>query len=61
MRNAGQGVSGTGYEDAIDWIERAKGRLRCESSKRLLSIIEHSDPNEWWKKLKDSDKQIPEI
>ncbi len=45
-----------GYEDAIDWIERAKGRLRCESSKKLLLIIEHSDPNEWWKKLKDSDK-----
>ena len=42
-----------GYEDAVDWIERAKGRLRCESSKKLLSIIEHSDPNEWWKKLKD--------
>ncbi len=45
-----------GYKDAVDWIERAKGRLRCESSKKLLSIIEHSDPNEWWKKLKDSDK-----
>ncbi len=45
-----------GYKDAIDWIERAKGRLRCESSKKLLLIIEHSDPNEWWKKLKDSDK-----
>ncbi|MFQ5686658.1 MAG: HD domain-containing protein, partial [Candidatus Scalindua sp.] len=42
-----------GYEDAVDWIESAKGRLRCESSKKLLSIIEHSDPNEWWKKLKD--------
>ncbi len=42
-----------GYEDAVDWIERAKDRLRCESSKKLLSIIEHSDPNEWWKKLKD--------
>jgi putative hydrolase of HD superfamily len=41
-----------GYEDAVDWIERAKSKLRCESSKKLLSIIEHSDPNEWWKKLK---------
>ncbi len=42
-----------GYKDAVDWIERAKDRLRCESSRKLLSIIEHSDPNEWWKKLKD--------
>lgn len=42
-----------GYDAAVDWIERAKYRLRTESSKKLLSIIEHSDPNEWWKKLKD--------
>ncbi len=42
-----------GYGDAIDWVMRAKDNLRCESSKKLLSIIEHSDPNEWWKKLKD--------
>jgi len=42
-----------GYKDAVDWIERAKGRLKCESSKKLLSIMENSDPNEWWKKLKD--------
>lgn len=42
-----------GYDAAIDWLERANNRLKCESSKKLLSIIEHSDPNEWWKKLKD--------
>jgi putative hydrolase of HD superfamily len=42
-----------GYDAAIDWVKRAKDKLRCESSKKLLSIIEHSDPNEWWKKLKD--------
>ncbi len=42
-----------GYDDAVDWVMRAKDKLRCESSKKLLSIIEHSDPNEWWKKLKD--------
>lgn len=42
-----------GYEDAVDWVERAKDKLRSESARKLLSIIEHSDPNEWWKKLKD--------
>ncbi len=42
-----------GYDDAVDWVMRAKDKLRCDSSKKLLSIIEHSDPNEWWKKLKD--------
>ena len=42
-----------GYDDAVDWVKRAKDKLRCESSKKLLSIIAHSDPNEWWKKLKD--------
>ncbi|ODS32436.1 MAG: phosphohydrolase [Candidatus Scalindua rubra] len=47
-----------GYEAAVDWLERAKDRLRSESSKRLLSIIVHSDPNEWWKKLKDKSKTL---
>ncbi len=40
-----------GYEDAEDWLKRAKDTLRSKSAKRLLSIIECSDPNEWWKKL----------
>jgi len=42
-----------GYEAAVDWLERANDRLKCESSKKLLSILKQSDPNEWWKKLKD--------
>lgn len=42
-----------GFDAAVDWVKRAKDKLRCESSITLLSIIEHSDPNEWWKKLKD--------
>ncbi len=41
-----------GFDAAVDWVERAREKLMCESSKKLLSIIEHSDPNEWWKKLK---------
>ena len=42
-----------GYDDAVDWLERANDRLKCKSSKKLLSILKQSDPNEWWKKLKD--------
>ncbi len=42
-----------GYDDAVDWLERADDRLKCKSSKKLLSILKQSDPNEWWKKLKD--------
>ncbi len=45
-----------GYEAAIDWLERAKSTLKSESAKRLLSTIERSDPNEWWKNLKDKNK-----
>jgi putative hydrolase of HD superfamily len=42
-----------GYEAAVDWLDRADDRLKCESSKKLLAILKHSDPGEWWKKLKD--------
>jgi putative hydrolase of HD superfamily len=42
-----------GYNDAVDWLDRANDRLKCESSKKLLSILKQSDPNEWWKKNKD--------
>jgi putative hydrolase of HD superfamily len=42
-----------GYDAAVDWLERANDRLKCKSSKKLLSILKQSDPNEWWKKLKD--------
>ena len=42
-----------GYEAAVDWLDRADDRLKCESSKKLLSILKQSDPNKWWKKLKD--------
>jgi len=42
-----------GYDGAADWLDRANDRLKCESSKKLLAILKQSDPNEWWKKLKD--------
>ena len=43
-----------GYDGAVDWLDRADDRLKCESSKKLLAILKQSDPNEWWKKLKVS-------
>ncbi len=43
-----------GYDAAVDWLERANDRLKCKSSKKLLSILKQTDPNEWWKKLKDN-------
>ena len=42
-----------GYDAAVDWLDRADARLKCESSRKLLAILKQSDPNEWWKKLKD--------
>lgn len=42
-----------GYEAAMDWIMRIKGKLKTESAGKLLSLLENSDPNEWWKRLKD--------
>ena len=42
-----------GYDAADDWVKRIKGLLRTETAKTLLSLLETSDPNEWWTKLKD--------
>jgi len=42
-----------GYEAAVDWIKRAKSKLKTESAQKLLSLLENSDPNEWWKRLKN--------
>ncbi len=42
-----------GYDAAVDWLDRADDRLKCGSSRKLLSILKQSDPNEWWKKLKE--------
>ncbi len=43
-----------GYEGAVDWLDRADAKLKCESSRKLLAILKVSDPGEWWKKLKVS-------
>ena len=45
-----------GYEAAVDWIVRAESTLKTESAKKLLSLLENSDPDDWWKRLKDNDK-----
>ncbi|MHC4308224.1 MAG: HD domain-containing protein [Planctomycetota bacterium] len=41
-----------GYDGAVDWLDRADEKLKCESSRKLLAILKDSDPGEWWKKLK---------
>ncbi len=41
-----------GYEAAVDWLDRADEKLKCESSRKLLAILKVSNPGEWWKKLK---------
>ena len=43
-----------GYEAAVDWLDRADSKLKCESSRKLLALLKVSDPGEWWKKLKIS-------
>ncbi|MDR4496909.1 MAG: HD domain-containing protein [Candidatus Scalindua sp.] len=42
-----------GLKDAEDWLKNAQGLLKSKSAKKLLTLIEGSDPNEWWKKLKE--------
>ena len=43
-----------GYEAAVDWLDRADSKLKCESSRKILALLKVSDPGEWWKKLKIS-------
>ncbi|MCK4520718.1 HD domain-containing protein [Candidatus Parcubacteria bacterium] len=43
-----------GEKDAKIWIDKVRSSLKTESSKKLLNVIENSDPNGWW-------KEIPEI
>ncbi|MDR4503422.1 MAG: HD domain-containing protein [Candidatus Scalindua sp.] len=42
-----------GRKDAEDWIRNAHGTMKSDSAKKLMALIENSDPNEWWKKLKE--------
>ena len=43
-----------GYEAAVDWLDRADSKLKCESARKILALLKVSDPGEWWKKLKIS-------
>ena len=40
-----------GYADAQLWIDGVRGVLQTESSKKLLNVLEKTDPNEWWKRV----------
>ncbi len=42
-----------GRRDAVDWIKNARGTMESGSAKKLMALIESSDPNGWWKKLKE--------
>lgn len=41
-----------GYRDAQNWINNIKKIIRTESGKKLLSIIEKTSSNDWWRELK---------
>lgn len=40
-----------GYSDAQLWIDGVRGALQTESAKKLLTVLEKTDPNEWWKRV----------
>jgi len=42
-----------GYKGCKDWLKNIKKALKTESAKKLLSIIEKTDRNDWWDNLKD--------
>ena len=33
------------------WIDNVSHRLNTESAKRLLGLLNESDPHEWWKRI----------
>ena len=42
-----------GFISARDWIERISKKLQTESAKKLLENLKNSNPNDWWKDLKN--------
>jgi putative hydrolase of HD superfamily len=40
-----------GNPDAQLWIDGIQPRLRTESAREFLSIINTADPSEWWKRI----------
>ena len=43
----------SGFTDANDWIINAKKFLQTSSAKQLAEELEATEPNEWWRGLKN--------
>jgi len=41
-----------GYKDAQNWIDNVRAVLKTKNAKELLSVIEKTSSNDWWKGLK---------
>ncbi|MFH0978128.1 MAG: HD domain-containing protein [Candidatus Woesearchaeota archaeon] len=41
-----------GYKDAQNWIDNTWKIIKTESGKRLLTLIEKTNSNDWWHNLK---------
>lgn len=41
-----------GFISTQDWIKNITKKLQTESAKKLLKLLNNSNPNEWWKGLK---------
>jgi len=46
----------SGYIDAQNWIDNIKTLLVTESAKKLAKELENTDPNDWWRGLKKSER-----
>jgi putative hydrolase of HD superfamily len=40
-----------GFPDAQAWIDAVRDRLKTDSAKRWLEILEKADPSDWWKSI----------
>ena len=45
-----------GYADAQNWIDNIRKILVTPSAKRLAAVLEETDPNDWWRGLKKSER-----
>jgi putative hydrolase of HD superfamily len=45
-----------GYSDAQNWIDNIWKIIKTENGKKLLKMIEETDPNDWWRELKKIDR-----
>ncbi|MBR9692131.1 HD domain-containing protein [Candidatus Woesearchaeota archaeon] len=41
-----------GHKDAQNWIDNCKKCIKTESGKKLLSLIDKTSSNNWWRNLK---------